>query len=245
MRTLGKLTAVLLISAYAAAGSTVSTSAQATVPVEITNDAKTTEITGTVVGDGYVDYTLSAMSGQVLSVTLATDNLSVNFNVLPEGNPEAIYIGSIEGPEFVGRLPADGSYTIRVYQLGAAADGGTESEFTLTVGVDAVTMPEQEDALVEGTDFNATGSLPCTFEANPDAPPCAFGVKRDGAGGATVFVTTPSGFVRELVFATDGTVTTPGSDKPVTTTASEGDYVVDINDGEEVYRVPDVVVAGD
>ncbi|ODT65048.1 MAG: hypothetical protein ABS75_32925 [Pelagibacterium sp. SCN 63-23] len=216
--------------------------AQAVQQVEFVAEAK---ISGSIKGKEFADYVLAGAAGQVLSVTLEATNPSVNFNVLPLGNPEAIYIGSINGPEFVGRLPSGGEYTIRVYQLGAAADAGTGNDFTLHIGFDAVTLPEQEDALVEGTDFNAMGQLPCSFEANVEATVCEFGVQRGEDGAANIFVTTPSGFVRELAVDADGSMNAPGLDGALETAQEEDSTVVTINEGEEVYTVPEVVYLGD
>lgn len=208
-------------------------------------DKATTNVEGTISGEDSADYVVTAKAGQVLSVTLTSADASVNFNVLPPGSEEALFIGSIYGTDYVGRIPDDGDYTIRVYQMGAASSDGLDNAYTLEIGLDVKTLPEQEDAVVEGTDFNATGTLPCTFEANPDAPECDFGVKREGGGVASVFITTPNGFVRQLDFAADGTVTVPGSDAPVAAAVQGEDTVVNLNKGEEVYRVKDIIILGD
>ncbi|KKB77311.1 hypothetical protein VW29_18265 [Devosia limi DSM 17137] len=208
-------------------------------------DAATTSVEGTISGEDYIDYVVSAKAGQVLSAGLTSVDKSVNFNVLPPQGDEALFTGSIYGTDYVGRIPEDGDYTIRVYQMGAAASEGLDNDFTLELGLDVESLPEQEDAIVEGTDYNATGTLPCTFEANPDAPECTFGVRRAGDGAASVFVTTPNGFVRQLDFAADGKVTAPGSDAPIEAVVQGEDTVVNINKGEEVYRVKDIIVLGD
>jgi hypothetical protein len=207
-------------------------------------EAKSETVDGSITGQDYADYVVSGTAGQVLSVTLSSENASVNFNVLPPGDIEALFIGSIYGPEFAGRLPVDGDYTIRVYQMGAAASDGQSNGFSLDVGMDAVTLPEQEDAVVVGTDYNATGTLTCSFEASPDWPACDFGVQRQDGGAASVFVTTPSGFVRQLDFDGAGAVTAPGSDAGLEVTVEGDETVVNLNSGEEVYRVPDAVISG-
>lgn len=208
-------------------------------------DAATTRVEGTIGGEDYIDYVVGARAGQILSATLTSVDASVNFNVLPPLGDDALFIGSIYGTDYVGRLPDDGDYTIRVYQMGAAASEGFDNDFTLELGLDVESVPEQEDAVVEGTDYNATGTLPCTFEADPDAPECAFGVRRAGDGAASVFITTPNGFVRQLDFATDGGVRAPGSDAPIDAVVQGEDTVVNLNRGEEVYRIKDIIVLGD
>ncbi|SFZ84655.1 hypothetical protein SAMN02983003_2139 [Devosia enhydra] len=207
--------------------------------------ANSTEISGTIAGDGYASVFIDAAAGQVLSVSLASPSASVNFNVLPEGNPEAIYIGSIYGPDYVGRIAEAGRYEIRVYQLGAASSEGREASFSLAIGLNAVTLPEQEDALVEGTDFHATGALTCRFEASPDASDCAFGVRRLGGGTASLFITLPSGFVRQLDFASDGAVTAPSAALALSATRDGDETIVTLGADAEIYTVPDVVISGD
>lgn len=66
-----------------------------------------------------------------------------------------------------------------------------------------------------------------------------------GGGGADIFITTPNGFVRQLNFAADGSVTAPGSDFPIDAVTQGEDTVVNLNRGEEVYRVKDIVILGD
>ena len=48
----------------------------------------------------------------------------------------AIYNSSINGNDATGiKLPKSGDYTIRVYLMGADADGGTTVPFTLSMGI--------------------------------------------------------------------------------------------------------------
>ena len=60
---------------------------------------------------------------------------STDFNVLPPGSDEAIFIGSTLGNTFDGELPAKGNYTIRVYQMGSAAKSSKAHAFTLEVEI--------------------------------------------------------------------------------------------------------------
>jgi hypothetical protein len=60
----------------------------------------------------------------------------VNFNLLPPGSTgEALFIGSRDGNRSTTSLPASGEYTIRVYQMGNAANSGKRSNFTLDVAI--------------------------------------------------------------------------------------------------------------
>jgi hypothetical protein len=92
-------------------------------------------IHGTLHGDDFIDYRLGADAGQVMDVILTPG--SVYFNVLAPGSTgEAIFNGSSEGEEFSGTLSVGGTYTIRIYQMGAAADEGKASKFKLDIGID-------------------------------------------------------------------------------------------------------------
>jgi hypothetical protein len=112
--------------------------AQAGLPVaqdvHFKKGASSTRIEGSITGSEARDYVLSARRGQTLSVTL-TGAGSTYFNVLPTGNPEAIHIGSINGSSYAGPLPADGSYTVRVYQMGNAKTTGKTRKFVLDIAI--------------------------------------------------------------------------------------------------------------
>ncbi|MBJ6373551.1 hypothetical protein [Sedimentitalea arenosa] len=99
-----------------------------------------TMVTGTVVGDAYVDYMLGAKAGQEMFVelTVADTNGSgtVYFNILPPGSTgEAIYNSSMDGNSTVVDLPADGEYAIRVYQMGNDKDAGKTSDFRMDLSI--------------------------------------------------------------------------------------------------------------
>jgi hypothetical protein len=119
----------------------VAVMAQDTARVEFEAGNDNAAIYGTIVGDGYIDYLLGARAGQTMAVSLIPGESNgignVYFNVLPPGSMgEAIYNGSIDGLDATGlTLPADGDYTIRVYQMGNDADTGVTSAFTISVGI--------------------------------------------------------------------------------------------------------------
>ena len=56
---------------------------------------------------------------------------------MPPGSAgEAIYNGSMDGLDVTGIvLPADGDYTIRVYQMGNDEDTGKTTAFTISVAI--------------------------------------------------------------------------------------------------------------
>lgn len=96
-----------------------------------------TNVGGTIEGDGYVDYMLGAQAGQEMFVELTGDDGgTVYFNILPPGSTgEAIYNSSIDGITATVALPSDGDYTIRVYQMGNAADTGQTSAFRVDLSI--------------------------------------------------------------------------------------------------------------
>ena len=116
-------------------GSQALAQAKTTLKFERGND--NTAVQGKVTGDGYHDYLLGAKAGQNMGVSLISDSSSVYFNILPPGSSgEAIYNSSTSGNDATGvRLPKSGNYTVRVYLMGAAADGGKTVPFTLSMTI--------------------------------------------------------------------------------------------------------------
>jgi hypothetical protein len=107
-----------------------------TQPVQFDKGSSSATIKGSLKGDQTIDYTLRARAGQTMSVKLATEDGANYFNVLPPGsNDEAIFIGSSDGNEWTGTLPADGEYKVRVYLMRSAARRNETANYTLTVGI--------------------------------------------------------------------------------------------------------------
>lgn len=99
-----------------------------------------TMIGGTVVGNQYADYRLGAKAGQemfVQMIPVTSDGTgAVYYNILPPGSEgEAIYNSSIDGDTATVSLPSDGTYTIRVYLMGADADEGKASSFNIDLSI--------------------------------------------------------------------------------------------------------------
>lgn len=97
-------------------------------------------VSGTIIGDEYIDYRLGAKSGQEmfveLTVTDSNGNGIVYFNILPPGSDgEAIYIGSVNGNTTTVDLPENGTYSIRVYQMGNDRDTGKTSGFNIDLSI--------------------------------------------------------------------------------------------------------------
>jgi len=204
-------------------------------------------IEGTVKGYQTIDYTLRARAGQNMKVALKTSNGANYFNVLPPGsNDAAIFIGSSDGNDWAGVLPADGDYKVRVYLMRSAARRNEVADYTLTVSItgtpkasDFGTAPAS-DAKVEGTPYHATGPLTCTM-GNDDPVQCEFGVIRGKLGNAEVHITPPGGLKRVLIFIGD-TVTTNEGEK-IKAVKQDGEWLIEVNDYEH-YRIPESVIFG-
>ena len=128
----------LIATALAAAASTAT--AQTVSDVKFAPGNFGTMVSGTIIGDEYIDYRLGAKAGQEmfveLTVTDSNGNGIVYFNVLPPGSDgEAIYIGSVNGNTTTVDLPEDGTYSIRVYQMGNDRDTGKTSGFNIDLSI--------------------------------------------------------------------------------------------------------------
>jgi hypothetical protein len=111
----------------------------------------------------------------------------------------------------------------------------------------AAASPTEEDAMVPGTEFNATGELPCAIAIGQPTTACPFGVTREGGGTATVLVTLPDGRKRAIFFqagAATGFDASAADGDASMTTGREGDLTF-VRVGPERYEIPDIVPQGD
>ncbi len=146
-----------------------------------------TTLKGSITGDRIIDYQLGASAGQHMPVTLTTDNTANYFNLMvPGAGDVAYYIGSTDGNRFDGDLAKSGDQTIRVYLMAhSAARRHETTHFQLQIAVADATQGKgapanSGDAKVPGTDFNATGEVPCARSAGQPMAQCRFGVVREG-----------------------------------------------------------------
>jgi hypothetical protein len=133
---------ILRALAIATLGLTVTAAvAQRTIPVQFEAGTSGARLSGTVIGDEYIDYVLGASEGQLMTASLeiidSNGNGTAYFNILPPGSTgEAIWIGNMEADQIASvTLPATGDYTLRVYQMGNDADTGATTGFYLNVGI--------------------------------------------------------------------------------------------------------------
>ena len=204
--------------------------------VQFAKGASSATLKGTVKGDQFVDYTLRAGAGQTMKVAM-TSRLAY-FNVLPPGSKDvAIYNSSINGNTWSGPLEQAGVYTVRVYLMRNEARRGTVAPYTLTLGITGAA--QGADAKVGGTNFHATGQVPCTLGS--EAKSCPFGVIRSGPGNAAVHITPPGGMERTLKFS-GSAVTAPGS-RSIKADKQGDEWSIEVNDFER-YRIPEAVING-
>jgi hypothetical protein len=164
-------------------------------------------IKGTIKGRETMHYMIGAKAGQVMDVKLVTKSTSTYFNIFAPGKSpgqaEAMFIGDTGGDHFNGKLPDSGDYLIQVYLFRNAARKGEKASFDLKVEIAAESGASQggsEDAQVPGTDFNATGQIPCARAAGQPMRQCDFGVKREGNGSGSITVFWPDGGNRVIFF---------------------------------------------
>lgn len=216
-------------------------------------------IKGSITGNQSVDYTLRAAAGQAMTVKLS-GGASVNFNLLPPGSTgEALFIGSRDGNRSTTTLPANGEYTIRVYQMGHAKSSGQRSNFTLEVGITGSapkaavsTSATDDDRMVEASaragerKFNATGKIPCAQHKGQPMGQCDFGVARAGGGTAAVAVTRPDGRTRVIFFKAGKAVAADLSqaDGDMSFSATKEADLYLIRAGNERYEISEAAIYG-
>lgn len=223
--------------------------------VQFAKGASSATLKGSLKGDQTIDYKLRAKAGQSMRVSLQTSNGANYFNVLPPGsNDVAIFVGSTDGNQWTGTLPADGEYKIRVYLMRSAARRGETANYTLTVGVDGAANAAPQgggaqglqaamDRAIEGR-FDATGKIPCAQNAGQPMGQCDFGVARAGGGSAALAVTRPDGRKRLLYFERGRATGADASQADGAFRASKDADLFRIQVGNERYEVPEAAISG-
>lgn len=210
-------------------------------------------VKGHVKGENSARYLIGAKAGQAMRVELKTKNTSTYFNVFAPGKTpgkdEALFIGDTDGNIFEGVLPADGDYLIDVYLYRNAARRNETSKFTLDVKISAKAAGDAAasgDAVVAGTNFNATGEVPCARNKGQPMGQCKFGVVREGQGKATVTIFWPDGGSRAIFFDAGKPASFDQSqaDGDVTMKVDQDADLFKISIGDQRFEIPDAVVNG-
>ena len=200
-------------------------------------------------GDQDIDYVVGAKQGQSMNVSLATKHGSTYFNLLAPGETNvAFFNGSVSENQYEGALPASGDYRIRVYMMRSAARRNEVANYRLEIiipGAGENSAVASHDAKVAGTEFHATGNIPCSMGGGQPTGSCKFGVKREGGGSGTVQVTKPDGRTRLIIFDKGKAIGYDQSqaDRSEFRASKEADLNV-VHIGSERYEIPDAVISG-
>ncbi|MGF1527635.1 MAG: SH3 domain-containing protein [Candidatus Competibacterales bacterium] len=149
----------------------------ATLPVAAQNDAITTVrvqfepgaesavVEDSITGYESVDYLLGAQAGQYANISMASDNGSNYFNIIPPGEENvALFIGSTSGNQYEGTLPATGDYRVRVYLMRNAARREETANYRLEMIIAAGNGPGSDPA------SGPAGTGDTTAQTIPTAP---------------------------------------------------------------------------
>lgn len=238
-----------IVLAIAAATLPVPAAAQTQQKVQFAKGATSTRINGTIRGRNYIDYIVNARSGQQLSVSMTSKNTAAYFNLIEPGQTDvAFYVGSNSTPlnRFDGTIPSTGDMRVRVYLYRAAARRNEVANYRLSISIagEGSEARPSGDALVAGTDFHATGDIPCTT-AEGSSTRCAFGVRREGGGSGWVQLTRPNGAKRTVFFEQGKAIRFDESeaDRAPFSARKEGDDTI-VRIGAETYVIPDAIIFG-
>jgi len=217
--------------------------------VQFKPGATSATITGTIKGYQDIDYVVGAKQGQSMNVTVATKHGATYFNILAPGETNvAFFNGSMSENQYEGTLPASGDYRIRVYMMRSAARRNEVANYRLEIiisGAGEKSAAAPHDAKVAGTDFHATGDIPCSMGGGAPTGSCKFGVKREGGGSGTVQVTKPDGRTRLIIFQKGKPIGYDQSqaDRSEFRASKESDLNL-VHIGSERYEIPDAVIFG-
>jgi hypothetical protein len=214
--------------------------------VQFAKGATSVQLRGTIKGDAGVDYKIDARAGQTLAVTMKPSNAASYFNINPPGSDVAMFIGSTSGQTATVMLPDDGVYVVRVYLMRSAARRNETSNYELTVGVTGkalAAVPAAKDALIPGTRFHASASVPCTPPFDPKPQQCeAFVIRRGFDGTATIEIRGPGSTLRRILFVAGAPVASDATE-PLTH-SRDGDRTVVKIGADERYELPDALIRG-
>jgi hypothetical protein len=226
-----------------AAGDAGATQAKA---VQFAKGKTSAKLRGSIRGDGDATYTINTRAGQTLAVASTSNNGSLNFNIVAPGSQEAMFVGSLQGSKASVMLPTDGDYTIQIYLMRNAARRSESASYTLEVAVTGqalVPLPAAQDALVPGTRFHATATVPCETLGAGAASCQADVIRRGRDGTATIELRNTGGAARRVLFV-KGQPVASDSAQPMTSTR-QGNQITVRFGGNERYDLPDALVTGD
>jgi len=198
---------------------------------------------GTIKGDEIVDYRLPATAGQILDVNLQANNRSAYFNVLPPDDETALFVGSVSGNSFIGALPRDGEYTVRVYLMRNAARRNESAHYTVTFTMASSKAVSGTAAANPPAIYDASGKIQCATGKPALDQWCDFRVVRHVATGSAQIWIAHGGTPRQRVLHYAGKRFTTDDGAGVSAKRQDDNWLVSVG-GREFYLIPDALIHG-
>lgn len=155
-------------------------------PIQFDKGKTEATISGEIKGYEIADYQLRAQAGQLMAVDFNSSNLAAYFNVLPPDSEVALFVGSINGSHYEGRLPQNGVYTVRVYMMRSAARRKETASYSFHVGI---VNDNRSDVPVSTPSTDSSSAFDRTVELQG----VRFQVKSDNSGSINTLRIIPSG----------------------------------------------------
>ncbi|WP_156256354.1 hypothetical protein [Sandarakinorhabdus oryzae] len=206
-------------------------------------------LNGRIKGSAEQRYVVNARAGQTLTVNFKPTNASAYFNILAPGSSgEAMFVGSTSGNRFSGPVTVSGPHVVQVYLMRSAARRNEVAAYSITIGVTGRGgggggFRPSQDALVPGTNYNATAEIPCVTAAGMAKTRCKAGVMRMAMGEATVEIATADGGQRHIYFKNGRASSSDAGNAPMQVTR-RGDVSIIRIGRYEVYEIVDAFVVG-
>ncbi len=214
--------------------------------VRFAKGTTSTVIKGNVKGYNYVDYQLRASAGQTLKAGMQVSNLANHFNInAPDSGDVSMFIAGGGSKVFEGMLPADGTYTIRVYLMRAAARRKEGSDYSLSVSIEGKPLKpvsDKIDATIPGTPYHASTTVKCmpAYSKVRECP--AYVVRRSFDGTATVEIRWDHDSKRRILFI-KGKPVAADAPTPFTFTKNGDQNIIDFG-SDERFEIPDALIFG-
>ncbi len=93
------------------------------------------DVSGSISGDQSVEYAFSSPGAQVVGIGLKTRHKMAYFDLLRADSEDPLFNGAISGRNFLGELPAAGTYRVRVYLMRDAARRQESASYTLSISL--------------------------------------------------------------------------------------------------------------
>jgi hypothetical protein len=244
MKKLATLAAMALLMAATSGG--VAESASKTERVRFKSGASSATINGAIKGYDTASFILGAKAGQVMSVLFSGSLNACYFNLIEPGADSAVHMGEIAGNEYSANLTATGDYRAEVYMMRSEARRGKTCKFQITFEITGAGASNASDAKVPGTDFNATGIMPCARSAGQPMNQCDFGVVRNGDGSGQITIMWPDGGNRVIFFTNNkpSSYDQSEADGGATMSVIDNDGLFSVKIGDQRFEFPEAVMVG-